>query len=60
MGYSPQGHKESDTTERLHLLSLSLAIYEILKSEHFQRKNGRDIMNKQFIFISSNISSNIY
>ena len=24
MGYSPWGHKESDTTERLHFLSLSL------------------------------------
>ena len=24
MGYSPQGCKESDTTERLHFLSLSL------------------------------------
>ena len=23
MGYNPQGHKESDTTERLHFLSLS-------------------------------------
>ena len=23
MGYSPQGHKESDTTEQLHFLSLS-------------------------------------
>ena len=22
MGYSPRGHKESDTTEQLHLLSL--------------------------------------
>ena len=43
VGYSPRGRKESDMTERLHLLSLSLAIYEILKSEHFQRKNGRNI-----------------
>ena len=29
VGYSPQGHKESDTTERLHFLSFTLTVNSI-------------------------------
>ena len=35
MGYSPWGHKESDTTEGLHFLSLSLVI-RTLEAKRFQ------------------------
>ena len=30
MGYSPQGHKESDMTERLHFTSLHLVLNLLL------------------------------
>lgn len=33
------------------LLVRHFAIYENLKSEHFQRKNERNIINKQFMLI---------
>ena len=38
MGYSPRGRKESDTTEQLHFLSLSLN--SILKQDGVEGKEG--------------------
>ena len=37
MGYSPPGRQESDTTERLHSLSLYANIYAILKQHRLEK-----------------------
>ena len=50
IGYSPQGHKESDMTERLHFSSLSLLLNSVkvlyLKKER-ERERERDIVDLQ-------------
>ena len=47
MGYSPRGHKESDTTERLHFTSLRvLYIHWLIKSSYEPCDKG--IMNASF------------
>ena len=38
MGYSPWGRKESDTTERLHLLNVALFCHVLGKIEKAKRK----------------------
>ena len=37
VGYSPQGRKESDTTERLHFLSFFLQFFSLTTSDLFPR-----------------------
>ena len=36
IGYSPWGHKESDTTERLHFTSCNISLYSIRLYFHHQ------------------------
>ena len=43
MGYSPQGRKESDTTERLHFTSCDFNVLSVTKIFRLEKNLYRDL-----------------